>query len=510
MHPEALQTFASMKEKTGFDILRYAARPVSGYEALFAPLDAEPDCEKIDFPHCGESPFVFCALGCATVIDRRLCRQVRWTSLVQGEDMVFVMDCLLKTTETFRTSAKLIDYCMGQGSASHRVSVSLLRGTCEYLPVMMGKADDLGVDPGMLEAGEAFAREMLLRRMPGAWRLLAGETDRRAVEDAFWKSLQAMSERPSFADGFCRRAISLAVRRRSLLLLRMLVTLPYRLRRKAFWARRDKALYDLVLSVGVSCECSVQLRASGLQHLSFPMDWILRPSFGVDIALLTEGFRSLLVSPDDLALESGECGGCLRLVDRRRGFHLWHDFPPGIPVEESFAAVKAKYDRRMARLLSLIGSSRRILLVWMGEPRCEQKTVPTEEIVAAEKALSGKWPGKTFDFLILQNRPGVSPENAERSSGPHFKRFTLDYMSKEKGAPVWRFDERIMRTILSSYAVRDYRTSAERRGYSRRRRVEKWRRYGASSWLAYVAARAEFCLWRRLDGALRRKGVRVD
>ena len=70
----------------------------------YIPLDGEPACERVDFAHCGESPFEFCALGWATVVERGLARRLRWTALKQGADMAFVMDCLLnQSSSTYST-----------------------------------------------------------------------------------------------------------------------------------------------------------------------------------------------------------------------------------------------------------------------------------------------------------------------------------------------------------------------------------------------------------------------
>ena len=231
MHPEALRVFCAMRERTGFEMLRYAARSVTDPATPFAALDGEPACEMVDFAHCGESPFDFCALGWATVVERGLARRLRWTALKQGADMAFVMDCLLSTKLTFRTRAQLVNYYMDPNSISRRLSLGLLAGTCRYLPIIMSKADELGVDDSIRDAGERLAREMLLRRLPGAWRLLDDPEDAKVAEQAFWESLRTMSARPSFCGGFARSVISSAVDRRSLVLFRLLVVFPYKVRK---------------------------------------------------------------------------------------------------------------------------------------------------------------------------------------------------------------------------------------------------------------------------------------
>ena len=232
MHPEALRVFCTLWRRARFDVLRYSARSVGDMAAAFLPLDGEPACEPVDFARCGESPFVFCALGWATVVTRELSRQVRWTDLRQGADMVFVLDCLQKAKSTYRTKAELVNYYLDPNSISRRLSAGLLKGTCDYLPVVLAKADALGIAPEIRRAGSRFAAELLLRRMPGAWERLPSAEDRRSVEAAFWRSLGELSERVGFLPGIVRTLVRQAVRRRSVAWLRLFVILPWRITKR--------------------------------------------------------------------------------------------------------------------------------------------------------------------------------------------------------------------------------------------------------------------------------------
>lgn len=229
MHPEALRVFCDLHRRTGFDLLRYSARAVTEADAPFVPLVDEPTGEVVDFATCGESPFAFCALGWATVVTRELSRQVRWTGLRQGADMVFVLDCLQKVRAAYQTRAELVNYYLDPNSISRKLSVGLLKGTCDYLPIVLAKAEALGLTPEARRAGDRLAAELLLRRLPGAWKGLSRPEDRREAEAAFWTALAALAERFAARSPRWAKGMALAARRRSLALLRVLVLGPYRL-----------------------------------------------------------------------------------------------------------------------------------------------------------------------------------------------------------------------------------------------------------------------------------------
>lgn len=146
--------------------------------------------------------------------------------------MVFVLDCLQKAKATYRTQAELVNYYLDPNSISRRLSVGLLKGTCDYLPIVLAKADALGIAPEIRRAGNHFAAELLLRRMPGVWERLPAAEDRRSVEAAFWRSLGELSERDGFLPCTVRALARQAVCRRSIAWLRFFVILPWRIARR--------------------------------------------------------------------------------------------------------------------------------------------------------------------------------------------------------------------------------------------------------------------------------------
>lgn len=232
MHPEALGVFVRAYERHGYDVLRFSPAVVDSPDAAFAVLPGEVVCEKVDFAACGESPFSFCRLGWATVFTREMSRKVRWNAFKQGADMTMVMDLLLLTRNTYRVDLPLVNYLIAPGSISRRLSLGLLKGTCDYIPAILDRADRLGVVSPAMDEACRYVADIVFRRLAGAWRKLPDPGERETARCAFWSLLGYLAQRRGFFTGFTCRVMPLIVRRRSLLLFRLLAALPYRLKRR--------------------------------------------------------------------------------------------------------------------------------------------------------------------------------------------------------------------------------------------------------------------------------------
>ena len=348
-----------------------------------------------------------------------MCAKIRWPGLTHCEDPLYLLRCFFAANRVVRIDATLARYLQREASAAHAVSLKIVTATCLYLPQAY---DACAALPGFAKSREdtcRFIAGFLDGPLRGCWRKLP-RRDREEAKRAVLRVRWAMA-----------------------------------LRDPAFPRPKERIRYDLVFSIGSSCPCSEQVRNAGLQHLSFPGDWTGGPGFAERIEDLADGFTRLMSSPGDLVAD-GEVlddGRHLNLVDAGTGYHYAHDFPVGRSVEESFREVRAKYVRRTERLMSLLGMSRRVLLVWMGESR-HRAHVSDGEIASARKLLAARWPGVVFDFLVLEYRPGVSPRDMERSVGPGLERYAFDYLLHEPGAPVWKFDDALLQPLLSRQAFR--------------------------------------------------------
>jgi len=230
--PYALSAIAEIHAETRFDVMRYELRQVSSHAGAVWPSVARHAYERIDYHACGESPFRFCALGCATVVTCEIARQVPWPDLREGADLVFVLDCLMRADVTVRTREQYVDYLVHPNSISHRLSAHLLEGTCEYIPLMLEKADAYGMREDMWQASRAHVREMMLRKMFGSWKLMESREERESVRMAYWRAMERLAERSDVFSAMERGIVKRVARGNSDLLAGLALVLPYRIRRK--------------------------------------------------------------------------------------------------------------------------------------------------------------------------------------------------------------------------------------------------------------------------------------
>ena len=258
--------------------------------------------------------------------------------------------------------------------------------------------------------------------------------------------------------------------------------------------------YDLVFGLGFACSCSESLRAAKLQLLSFPYDWIT-PTPGVEcshelldrVREIEDEFSQWLM-PGDLEFAHGnEATRKDVYVSRRLKYTFNHDFPQGVSYDEMFPSVRAKYRRRAERLIGLLRTSRRVLIVRIDRP---DLPVATEiaDCLQSVRVLERKFPGTRFDFLQVSCEAGVT-ELREETFGDCVTRWWLDYRDLRPGVENWRVDIPLMgRLLRARFAVRDYRTRDERKAFDAARRAKRYAKLGAHSFLGYQLRRL-FSFW---------------
>lgn len=231
-HPEALRLIAATREASGADVIRYGWKPVSAHEGGFEPLPAGACGRIVDLKARNESTIRFCALGAATAVARAACGDIRFSSLTQGADLVFVLDCLLRSGRAAIIEAPLLHYLTHPNQISRRVSRALLEGSCRYLPEIAARCARLGEGAAAAADTRRYVSDLMFRRLAGSWRLLEDTSERDAVRRAFWTALMRLAELTDFFSPCRRRAVISACRRESMFLLKLFVVLPYRLERK--------------------------------------------------------------------------------------------------------------------------------------------------------------------------------------------------------------------------------------------------------------------------------------
>ncbi len=231
-HPETLRLIAATREATGADVIRYGWKPVSAHEGGFEPLPADACGRIVDLKSRNESTIRFCTLGAATAVSRAVCGDIRFSSLTQGADLVFVLDCLLRSGKAAIIEAPLLHYLTHPGQISRRVSRALLEGSCRYLPEIAARCARLGEGEAAAADTRRYVSDLMFRRLAGSWRLLADAQERETVRRAFWTALRRLAEIADFFSPCRCRAVLRACRRESMFLLKLFVVLPYRLERK--------------------------------------------------------------------------------------------------------------------------------------------------------------------------------------------------------------------------------------------------------------------------------------
>lgn len=156
-----------------------------------------------------------------------------------------------------------------------------------------------------------------------------------------------------------------------------------------------KKTYDLIIPIGSKCKCSFNLRRLHLQYESFPFDWIYIKNPDVVEKLLQTDFKDFLLEKN-LRLRSKQ-PRFDEVDDLATGIYSAHDFDTGRTIHECYPAVRAKYDRRIAKLKNKIDAARRILLVHCAE----DEVWDDAEIIRSYRAMTEAFAGKKTDLLYI-------------------------------------------------------------------------------------------------------------
>ena len=224
--------------------------------------------------------------------------------------------------------------------------------------------------------------------------------------------------------------------------------------------------YDLAVPMGRACSCTQTLRRAGLQYLSLPMDWIVRPSdSGPDIRLradsICDGFHKRFEPEDFEPIETLPIHAHNRYLNRHTGVAYLHDFPKDIPFAEAFPKVKEKYERRYARLLRLIGESRRVLLVLVDRPDVHFAT-PDEDCRYARRRMQERFPHARFDFVHFSYVPDLPYWDLRERTVDGFTDVAFDYRDYTPGEMLDSVDLNMTaRYMRTRFTVRDYRSKEE-------------------------------------------------
>lgn len=274
--------------------------------------------------------------------------------------------------------------------------------------------------------------------------------------------------------------------------------------------RRER--FDFVYGLGSGCSCWRILRERGLQFASFALDWVGCPGW-VD----GEGFlkvTDLVVGGFAHWFEEGNLVRCRRFdsprhdayCDQATGLVFAHDFLRGDDLHAHYPEVAAKYARRIARFNARMAASRKVLLVWIADPR-DVGRIPESDVRSAREAFCRRYPGVAFHFLVTSCVPGIRPESAEVVQGDGYELWAFDYRVVTTGEATWDVRTEMFAPLLDRFVCVDYRTRAERRANAGRERAREYEKFKAKTWWELVVRRLQYKIYRHFRRRLDRNGV---
>ena len=214
-----------------------------------------------------------------------------------------------------------------------------------------------------------------------------------------------------------------------------------------------KKYYHFIFSMGGACSCASTLIRKGLRKSSGPFDWIAGSDFIARTELFTTNFAHF-IDKDDLTFTGDNNGDKNQLCDiyqnNRNQLMFIHDFPTGIPFNESYPIVRQKYERRIKRLIDKIKTSETVLLVFI-EPPNQKKNFSASELTTALKNIQGVFPNTKIDLLYLTNCP-KSPTKTEYI-GTDITRIYADYTPPKKNAKPHAVSTKKLNQLLTPYRL---------------------------------------------------------
>ena len=224
--------------------------------------------------------------------------------------------------------------------------------------------------------------------------------------------------------------------------------------------------FDLIFSLGDDCAPSYYLREFKLQNASYPLDWVGWAPVECVVSLIVSDFKDFLATEYFEAREYPNPAAADTTHDfyknTKTGLYTAHDFPAGVPPEQSLPEVQAKYDRRIKRFFNDISKARNILFVWLSKT----SNTPADVLIREHARLQAKFPEQEITWLILENDSSMKPmEFNETEISDRITRIVFDNVSYDKSNPFseWRGNRQNIEAVFSRFRLKTSKEVAFRR-----------------------------------------------
>ncbi len=166
--------------------------------------------------------------------------------------------------------------------------------------------------------------------------------------------------------------------------------------------------FDVIYSIGTDCTCAQHLNKLGLRTVSGPFDWLTGvSSIFPRLDLILNRFQCF-IDQEHFYYDDRDKLKCDPYRNEKTGFLHLHDFPAGVPLKESFPAVREKYLRRIDRFENNLRSGKKILLVWFtNEPTADEARL-IELCCRIKEELGGQ-----IYFLLIEGKADMPQGSIE-------------------------------------------------------------------------------------------------
>lgn len=209
-----------------------------------------------------------------------------------------------------------------------------------------------------------------------------------------------------------------------------------------------KTEYDLIFSIGEACSCTSALRAAYLQIASYPFDWLFGSDFIGRCKILSSEFARFIEKDDLEYVFSARSISCDAYHNVYNGLTFNHDFLMNKKLDETYSDVKAKYARRIQRLLDNIKNAKRILIVYIETPETGHIEVNDSTILEGYNIIKNKFKDKNIDLLYFCNSGKL--HKIEKLS-QNLVKATIYYKSKNNDAEDYDVDQKVLKDFLTGY-----------------------------------------------------------
>lgn len=256
--------------------------------------------------------------------------------------------------------------------------------------------------------------------------------------------------------------------------------------------------YDLAFSLGFACACSQSLRDNGIQTASFPFDWTVTTGLLKSVEMIERDFSGWFAREDLVLWDVRIAGGHVSRVyrSRRDGFVFAHDFTNAEPIERFYEVAKARYDRRVARLMERLRTSKRTLAVYVEHPA--NGRLSDSDLVAVRERLAAKFPESQLDLLYFHEDPDCRAfEATEVAAGVTAVR--AEYRTHLNGEIMHVCDVTMFREYLRrNVTVPDRRSFGQIRTFEEETRRKRRELFG-KGWLENLVNRKLHRLYRNIE-----------